>query len=79
MVISWAAIAQRPHANSHPILTTWSPPPAGQAISFTSLYLNSLSNIEAVERAAIPVEKTNGPVLLISAQDDAAMAFHPLL
>ncbi|HEV7236298.1 MAG TPA: acyl-CoA thioester hydrolase/BAAT C-terminal domain-containing protein [Ktedonobacteraceae bacterium] len=47
------------------------PPPQGQAISFTSLYLNSLSNTEAVERAAIPVEKTNGPVLLISAQDDA--------
>ena len=47
------------------------PPPQGHAISFTSLYLNSLSNIEAVEHAAIPVEKTNGPVLLISAQDDA--------
>ena len=48
-----------------------SPSPVGRAISFTPMYLNSLSNTEAVERATIPVEKTNGPVLLISAQDDA--------
>ncbi len=48
-----------------------SPPPAGKAMSFTTMYLNSLSNTAEVERATIPVEKTNGPVLLISAQDDA--------
>src|ERR1700676_1992353 len=47
------------------------PPPQGKAISLASLYLNLLSNTQAVQRASIPVEKTNGPVLLISAQDDA--------
>ncbi len=34
------------------------------------LYLASLENKEAVEKAAIPVEKINGPVLLLSGKDD---------
>ncbi|RPI21065.1 MAG: acyl-CoA thioesterase [Acidobacteria bacterium] len=34
------------------------------------LYLASLENREAVQKAAIPVEKINGPVLLLSGKDD---------
>lgn len=39
-------------------------------LSFMPLYLASLDNKEAVARATIPVEKINGPVLLISGKDD---------
>lgn len=43
---------------------------ATQPISFMPSYLASLDNQEAVAKAAIPVEKINGPVLLISGKDD---------
>jgi len=38
---------------------------------FLGLYLASLQNHEAVERAIIPVERISGPVLLISGKKDA--------
>ena len=47
------------------------PPPVDKAASFIALYRNSLLNTQAVEQATIPVEKTNGPIMLISAKDDA--------
>jgi len=37
---------------------------------FLSLYKASLKDQEAVKKAAIKVEKTNGPILLISGDDD---------
>jgi hypothetical protein len=40
------------------------------------LYLSSLQDQQAVERAAIPVEHINGPVLLISGTDDAIWPSH---
>jgi dienelactone hydrolase len=43
---------------------------ATQPISYMSFYLASLDDKEAVAKAAIPVEKINGPVLLISGKDD---------
>lgn len=43
---------------------------AAQPIRFMPLYLASLDDKEAVAKAAIPVEKINGPVLLISGKDD---------
>jgi len=43
---------------------------ANQPISFMPLYLGSLDDKEAVARATIPVEKINGPVLVISGKDD---------
>ena len=39
-------------------------------IIFASLYTTALKNRAAVERAAIPVEKTCGPILLVSGDDD---------
>lgn len=39
-------------------------------IVFASLYATALKNRAAVERGAIPVEKTKGPILLISGSDD---------
>jgi pimeloyl-ACP methyl ester carboxylesterase len=41
-----------------------------QPIDFRKLFLLSLDNKAAVEKATIPVQKINGPVLLISGQDD---------
>ena len=38
---------------------------------YLGVYLASLQDQEAVERAAIPVERINGPVLLISGTEDA--------
>ncbi len=39
-------------------------------VMFRNLFLAGLRNSEAVARAAIPVERVNGPVLLISGGDD---------
>lgn len=41
-----------------------------ESIALTPGFLRSLEDVAAVERAAIPVEKINGPILLISGQDD---------
>jgi uncharacterized protein len=38
---------------------------------YLGVYLGSLQDRQAVERAAIPVERINGPILLISGTDDA--------
>jgi len=38
---------------------------------YLGLYLGSLQDRQAVERAVIPVERINGPVLLASGADDA--------
>ena len=43
---------------------------ASNQMVLASFYLASLDNKEAVEKAVIPVEKINGPVLLISGKDD---------
>lgn len=42
----------------------------GKPIPLTPLFLKGLEDQAAVEEATIPVEKVNGPVLLISGQDD---------
>jgi dienelactone hydrolase len=39
-------------------------------IALAPFYLDAMKNRGALERAVIPVERINGPVLLISAQDD---------
>ncbi len=39
-------------------------------IALTPFWLEAMKDKDAVERAAIPVERTNGPVLLLSGQDD---------
>jgi dienelactone hydrolase len=44
--------------------------PAQESISFTPSFLARLSDPDMVQRAAIPVERIKGPVLLISGQDD---------
>ncbi len=41
-----------------------------EPIALTPGFLRALEDVAAVERAAIPVEQTNGPILLISGQDD---------
>jgi len=38
---------------------------------YLGLYLSSLQDRHAVERAVIPVERINGPILLVSGTDDA--------
>lgn len=45
-------------------------PPQGFPLRPRVNYMYRLQNREAVERATIPVERINGPVLLISARDD---------
>jgi len=47
------------------------PPPRGQPIPLTPRFLRGLEDAEAAARAEIPVERINGPVLLISGKDDA--------
>jgi len=39
-------------------------------VAFAPFYLNHLRDTRAVERATIPVEKTRGPILLVSGTDD---------
>jgi dienelactone hydrolase len=48
-----------------------SPPPTGEPIPLTPRFLRFLEDAQAAERAEIPVERINGPVLLISGKDDA--------
>jgi dienelactone hydrolase len=43
---------------------------AGRPAIFAPYYLNQLHDSSAVERATIPVEKTRGPILLVSGTDD---------
>jgi dienelactone hydrolase len=43
---------------------------ASMPIRITPYFLKSMKNVGAVEKATIPVEKTKGPILLISGQDD---------
>ena len=43
---------------------------AREPVALTPWYLGNLEDHEAVERATIPVERINGPVLLLSGQDD---------
>jgi hypothetical protein len=42
----------------------------GHPVAFTPYYLGHLRDTRAVERATIPVEKTRGPILLVSGTDD---------
>jgi hypothetical protein len=35
-------------------------------VAFAPVYLSHLRDVRAVERATIPVEKTRGPILLVS-------------
>ena len=44
---------------------------AGRTISLRPLYEAALTNHDAIERTAIPVERISGPVLLISGESDA--------
>src|SRR5436190_99666 len=39
-------------------------------VAFAPFYLSHLRDVRAVERATIPVEKTRGPILLLSGADD---------
>jgi dienelactone hydrolase len=43
---------------------------AGRPVAFAPYYLGQLRDSRAVERAIIPVEKTQGPILLVSGTDD---------
>lgn len=42
----------------------------GRPVAYTPFYLSCLRDKRAVERATIPVEKTRGPILLVSGTDD---------
>ncbi len=44
--------------------------PVDGPLALTPIFLKMLEDAAAVERATIPVERINGPVLLISGQDD---------
>jgi dienelactone hydrolase len=45
--------------------------PSGEPFALTPIFLRMLEDRDAVEAAMIPVERINGPVLLVSGQDDA--------
>lgn len=44
---------------------------AGRPLSMARIYEKNMKDTEAVEKAAIPVEKINGPVLLVSGRQDS--------
>jgi dienelactone hydrolase len=46
------------------------PPASPEPLALTPVFLRALEDRAAVEAAEIPVERINGPVLLISGQDD---------
>ena len=46
------------------------PPVSPEPLALTPIFLRALEDRAAVEAAEIPVERINGPVLLISGQDD---------
>jgi len=46
------------------------PPASPEPLALTPIFLRALEDRAAVEAAEIPVERINGPVLLISGQDD---------
>jgi dienelactone hydrolase len=48
----------------------WQEAPTPEPLRLTPSFLRGLENRAAVEAAEIPVERINGPVLLISGQDD---------
>jgi len=43
---------------------------AQEPIRYTPIFLKQMSNVAAVKKAAIEVEKINGPVLMVSGDDD---------
>jgi dienelactone hydrolase len=45
-------------------------PRAGEPVAFAPFYLSQLRDAQAVERATIPVERTRGPIQLVSGTDD---------
>jgi dienelactone hydrolase len=47
-------------------------------VKFRNLFRSALRNREAVERAAIPVEQTRGPILLVSGGDDRVWPAAPM-
>ena len=62
-----------PYIQPRPEKLSAEPPPApkGEPIPLTPRFLRGLEDEEAAARAEIPVERINGPVLLISGTDDA--------
>ena len=42
----------------------------GEAVSFTPMFKSIIKNRNALRDTEIPIEKINGPILLISGQDD---------
>jgi dienelactone hydrolase len=49
------------------------PPPVtemGRPVAYAPFYLSQLRDAQAVERATIPVERTRGPILIVSGTDD---------
>ncbi len=47
-------------------------------VAATPFFLEAMKDKDALERAAIPVERTNGPVLLLSGEDDQFCPCGPL-
>ena len=60
-------VLSRPNAQAEWSLFDQAPPPKRQSPAF----LSALRDAQAVERAFIPLERINGPVLLVSGDDDA--------
>jgi len=62
-----------PYMQPRPARLSAEPPPTpeGEPIPLAPRFLRGLEDEEAAVRAEIPVERINGPVLLISGQDDA--------
>jgi dienelactone hydrolase len=45
-------------------------PRSGEPVAYAPFYLSQLRDTQAVERATIPVERTRGPIQLVSGTDD---------
>jgi len=57
---------QEHNATDDPISVDYTKSPVAES----PRYLSQLRDVNAVERATIPVERTHGPILLVSGQDD---------
>lgn len=67
---TWKGQAALPFISSRDASNMEEPAPSEEPLALTPRFLRALEGRAAVEAAEIPVERINGPVLLISGQDD---------
>ncbi len=75
---TWKGNTVLPFLSSRDAAQMEEPAPSDEPLALTSKFLRTLEDRAAAEAAEIPVERINGPVLLISGQDDQMWPSHVL-